>query len=460
MDYLPAFHDIRGKLCLVVGGGEVGTRKAGVLLAAGARVRVVAPEIEPALAQLSGVEPVPARFDPLHLDDAVLVIAATNDRAVNREISELAQARRLPVNVVDDPELCSFIMPAIVDRAPLMIAFSSGGGSPVLTRRLRSLLETMIPQNYGRLAAFAVRFRDLVKAGVSNPPKRRLFWEAALDGPVAERVLAGDEAGGEALLRQMLASEDNILRGEIYLVGAGPGDPELLTFRALRLLQKADVVVYDKLVAPAIVAMCRRDAERICLGRAGSEPAARHREINELLVRRAREGQRVCRLKGGDPYVFGSGDEELAGLAALGIPFQVVPGITAASGLASYAGIPLTQRDLAQSCRFVDGHPRNGQLALDWPALARPGQTLVVYMGLNGLATLCRELVAHGLPDSTPAAIVSQATTPAQRVLAGTLASLPGIAERERPRAPTLIVVGQVVVLREQLAWFTPQQAT
>jgi uroporphyrin-III C-methyltransferase/precorrin-2 dehydrogenase/sirohydrochlorin ferrochelatase len=258
----------------------------------------------------------------------------------------------------------------------------------------------------------------------------------------------------------MLASEDNILRGEIYLVGAGPGDPELLTFRALRLLQKADVVVYDNLVAPAIVDLSRRDAERICIPRGASEPATRHREINELLVRLAREGQRVCRLKGGDPYIFGSGDEELAGLAAQGIPFQVVPGITAASGLASYAGIPLTQRDLAQSCRFVDGHPRNGQLELDWPALARPGQTLVIYMGLNGLASLCRELVAHGLPASTPAAIVSQATTPTQRVIAGTLASLPDLAEGEQPRAPTLIIVGEVVRLREQLAWFHPQPAS
>ena len=369
----------------------------------------------------------------------------------------MAQARRLPVNVVDDPELCSFIMPAIVDRAPLMVAFSSGGGSPVLTRRLRSMLETMIPQNYGRLAAFAVRFRELVKTRVSNPPKRRLFWENALDGAVAERVLAGDESGAEALLRQMLDSEDGILRGEIYLVGAGPGDPDLLTFRALRLLQKADVVVYDKLVAPAIVDMSRRDAQRICVARSGGDPAARHREINELLLRLAREGQRVCRLKGGDPFIFGSGEEEIAGLAGQGIPFQIVPGITAASGVASYAGIPLTHRELAQSCLFVDGHPQEGKLDLDWQALARPGQTLVVHMGLNGLASLCRELVAHGLADNTPAAIVQQATTPRQRVIAGTLGDLPGLAEREHLHAPTLIIVGQVVTLREQLAWFAPQ---
>ena len=389
MDYLPAFHNIRGKRCLVVGGGEVATRKAGVLLEAGALVRVVAPEIDPELAQLSGVDPVHARFAPQHLEGALLVIAATNDRAVNRQISELAQARLLPVNVVDNPELCSFIMPAILDRSPLMIAFSSGGGSPVLTRMMRSTLETVIPQNYRRLAAFALRFRELVKERVSNPPKRRIVWENALGGVVGERVLAGDEGGAEALLRQMLDSEDNVLSGEIYLVGAGPGDPDLLTFRALRLLQKADVVVYDHLVTPAIVDLSRRDAERICVSRAGRDPAVRPRAKNERLKRMAREGQRVCRLKGGDPYVFGSGDEEIASLAALGIPFQVVPGITAAAGVAAYAGIPLTHREYAQSCLFVDGHPRAGKLELDWAALVRPRQTLVFYMGLNGLATLC-----------------------------------------------------------------------
>jgi uroporphyrin-III C-methyltransferase/precorrin-2 dehydrogenase/sirohydrochlorin ferrochelatase len=459
MDYLPAFHNVRGKLCLVVGGGEIATRKAGVLLEAGATVRVVAPEIEPELARQPGVEPIVARFEPQHLEGAVMVIAATNDREVNRQVSELAQSHKLPVNVVDDPELCSFIMPAILDRSPLMVAFSSGGGSPVLTRMMRGKLETVIPQNYSRLAAFAVRFRELVKEVVSNPPKRRIFWENALDGVVAERVLAGDEEGAEALLKQMLASEDNVLGGEVYLVGAGPGDPDLLTFRALRLMQKADVVVYDNLVSKTIVDMTRRDAQRIFVGKERANHTMRQEEINELLVRLAKEGKRVVRLKGGDPFIFGRGGEEIETLASEGIPFQVVPGITAASGVAAYAGIPLTHRDHAQSCLFVTGHLKDGTMNLDWEALARPRQTVVVYMGLHGLDILCAELVKHGMPDTTPIAIVQQGTTLNQRVIVGTLATLPGIAEREKPQAPTLIIVGGVVTLHDKLTWFHPQKS-
>jgi uroporphyrin-III C-methyltransferase/precorrin-2 dehydrogenase/sirohydrochlorin ferrochelatase len=458
MDYLPAFHNVRGKLCLVVGGGEVATRKAGVLLEAGAAVRVVAPEIEADLARQPGIEPIIARFEPQHLEGAVMVIAATNDREVNRQVSELAQSRKLPVNVVDDPELCSFIMPAILDRSPLMVAFSSGGGSPVLTRMMRGKLETVIPQNYSRLAAFAVRFRELVKERVTNPPKRRIFWESALDGMVAEKVLAGDEASAETLLRQMLESEDNILRGEVYLVGAGPGDPDLLTFRALRLMQQADVVVYDNLVSKTIVDMTRRDAQRIFVGKKRADHTMRQEEINALLVRLAKEGKRVLRLKGGDPFIFGRGGEEIETLAAEGIPFQVVPGITAASGVASYAGIPLTHRDYAQACLFVTGNLKDGTMNLDWEALARPRQTVVVYMGLHGLDMLCAELVKHGMPETTPIAIVQQGTTLNQRVITGTLATLPGIAEREKPQAPTLIIVGGVVTLHDKLKWFHPQK--
>ncbi|MBI5430717.1 MAG: uroporphyrinogen-III C-methyltransferase [Nitrosomonadales bacterium] len=457
MDYLPIFVNARNRLCLVVGGGEVAKRKAGVLLDAGARVRVVAPQIEAGLAALTRVESVVARFEAKHLDGVTLVIAATSDREVNRQVSELAQARNIPVNVVDDPGLCSFIMPAILDRSPLMVAFSSGGASPVLTRMMRGKLEMMIPQNYSRLAAFAERFREQVKKRVTHPAKRRIFWENALDGVVAEKVLTGDEASAEAMLQQMLASEDNIVRGEVYLVGAGPGDPDLLTFRALRLMQKADVVVYDNLVSKPIVEMTRRDAQRIYVGKKRDDHTLRQEEINDLLVRLAKEGKRVLRLKGGDPFIFGRGGEEIETLAAEGIPFQVVPGITAASGVASYAGIPLTHRDHAQSCIFVTGHLKDGTMNLDWDALARPRQTVVVYMGLHGLDILCAELVKHGLPDTTAIAIVQQGTTQNQRVITGTLATLPGIAEREKPQAPTLIIVGGVVTLRDKLSWFHPQ---
>ena len=458
MDFLPIFLNVKGRHCLVVGGGEVAKRKAGVLLEAGAQVRVVAPEINSALMEQRGVECVAARFEAQHLEGVTLVIAATDDRSVNRQVSELAQARNIPVNVVDDPELCSFIMPAILDRSPLMVAFSSGGASPVLTRMLRGKLETMIPQSYSRLGAFAERLREAVKQRVTNPAKRRIFWENVFEGVVAEKVLTGDESSAEAMLQQMLADEDNIQRGEVYLVGAGPGDPDLLTFRALRLMQKADVVVYDNLVSKPIVEMTRRDAQRIFVGKKRADHTMRQEEINELLVRLAKEGKRVLRLKGGDPFIFGRGGEEIETLAAENIPFQVVPGITAASGVASYAGIPLTHRDHAQSCMFVTGHLKDGTMNLDWDALSRPRQTVVVYMGLHGLDTLCAKLIEHGLPDTTPIAIVQQGTTQNQRVVTGTLATLPGIAQTENLQAPTLIIVGGVVTLREKLAWFNPQK--
>jgi len=456
MDFLPIFTDVRNKLCLVVGGGEVGKRKAGTLLDAGAKVRVVAPQIDPELAKMLHVESLLTRFEPEHLDGVTLVIAATSDRNVNRQVSELAHARNILVNVVDDPELCSFIMPAILDRSPLMVAFSSGGASPVLTRIMRGKLETMIPQNYSRLAAFAERFREIVKQRVTNPAKRRIFWENALEGIVAEKVLTGDENSAEIMLQQMLENGDNIVQGEVYLVGAGPGDPDLMTFRALRLMQKADVVVHDNLVSKPIIGMARRDAERIYVGKKRNDHTMRQEEINELLVRLAKQGKRVLRLKGGDPFIFGRGGEEIETLASHGIPFQVVPGITAASGVASYAGIPLTHRDHAQSCIFVTGHLKDGTMNLDWEQLARPKQTVVVYMGLHGLSILCAKLVEHGMPESTPIAIVQQGTTRNQRVLTGTLKTLPGIAQIEKLQAPTLIIVGGVVMLNQKLAWFKP----
>jgi len=457
MDFLPIFLNVKGKHCLVVGGGEVAKRKATVLLEAGATVRVVAPQIESGLAGQQNVEAITAHFASHHLDDVALVIAATNDRGVNLKISELARARNIPVNVVDDPELCSFIMPAILDRSPLMIAFSSGGASPVLTRMLRGKLEAIIPHNYGRLAAFAKQFRERVKARVTNPAKRRIFWETALDGVVAEKVLTGDEDSATALLQQMLAGEDNVQRGEVYMVGAGPGDPDLLTLRALRLMQKADVVLYDNLVSKSIVEMTRRDAQRIFVGKKRADHTLRQEQINELLVRLAKEGKRVLRLKGGDPFIFGRGGEEIETLAAQGIPFQVVPGITAASGVASYAGIPLTHRDHAHTCLFVTGHLKDGTMNLDWDVLVRPKQTVVVYMGLHGLDRLCVELIKHGLPNTTPIAIVQQGTTQNQRVVIGTLATLPGMAVIEKLQAPTLIIIGGVVTLREKLKWFNPQ---
>jgi uroporphyrin-III C-methyltransferase/precorrin-2 dehydrogenase/sirohydrochlorin ferrochelatase len=459
MDFLPIFLNVKDKLCLVVGGGEVAQRKAGVLLDAGARVRMVAPQIAGAFAGRGSVEIRAMPFGATDLDNVALAIAATNDRNVNRQVSELARSRNVPVNVVDDPELCSFIMPAILDRSPLIVAFSSGGASPVLTRMMRGKLETMIPHTYGLLAAFAERHRELVKQRVINPAKRRVFWENVLEGPVAEKVMAGDEVGAASVLQEMLDSQGNAQAGEVYLVGAGPGDPDLLTFRALRLMQKADVVVYDNLVSKPILEMARRDAERIYVGKKRNDHTLPQEEINELLVRLAKQGQRVLRLKGGDPFIFGRGGEEIETLAEHGIVFQVVPGITAASGVASYAGIPLTHRDHAQSCIFVTGHLKDGSMNLDWEQLARPRQTVVVYMGLHGLETLCAELVRHGMPAGTPIAIVQQGTTQQQRVVTGTLASLPKNPEVAELHAPTLIIVGGVVTLREKLSWFKRENA-
>ena len=456
MDYLPIFLNIQGKLCLVVGGGAVAHRKASVLVTAGATVKVVAPELANDFAGLAGIEYVAGRFQPAHLDGVALVIAATNDSAVNQQVSQQARTRNIPVNVVDSLGLSTFIMPSILDRSPLMVAFSSGGASPVLTRMLRGKLETLIPQGYGRLAAFAARFRDTVKARIAHPARRRIFWESVLEGLVAEKILVGDEANAETMLLSLLENERPEQVGEVYLVGAGPGDPDLLTFRALRLMQKADVVVYDNLVSKPILEMTRRDAGRIYAGKKRAEHAMPQEEINELLVRLAKQGKRVLRLKGGDPFIFGRGGEEIETLAEHGILFQIVPGITAASGVSAYAGIPLTHRDHAQSCIFVTGHLKDGSMNLDWDALARPKQTIVVYMGLLGLETLCAELIAHGLPASTPAAIVQQGTTPNQRVITGTLATLPGLTQLEKLHAPTLIIIGGVVTLRKKLAWFNP----
>ena len=459
MDFLPIFIDVKGRLCLVVGGGEVAQRKAAVLLDAGAKIKAVAPEFSKAFANLPGIERVTARFQPGHLDGAVLVIAATDDGAVNQDVSREARARNIPVNVVDNPDLCTFIMPSILDRSPLLVAFSSGGASPVLARMLRGKLETMIPQGYGRLTAFCARLRNTVKERVTNPPMRRIFWENVLEGAIAEKVLAGDEAEAEVMLLALLENQEAQPRGEVYLVGAGPGDPDLLTFRALRLMQKADVVVYDNLVSKPIVEMTRRDASRIFVGKQRDNHTLPQEEINALLVRLAQEGKRVLRLKGGDPFIFGRGGEEIETLAEHGIPFQVVPGITAASGVSTYAGIPLTHRDYAQSCTFVTGHLKDGSTNLDWEGLARQKQTVVFYMGLHGLETICAKLVEHGLPGSTPAAIVQQGTTQNQRVFTGTLATLPGIAQAEKPQPPTLIIVGGVVSLREKLSWFEPKKS-
>ncbi|MEB3902685.1 siroheme synthase CysG, partial [Pseudomonas putida] len=445
MDYLPLFHKLQGGRVLVVGGGEIALRKARLLADAGAALRVVAPDVDGQLAALAregGGEVLVRGYQAGDLDGCRLVIAATDDSGLNAQVSADAQARSLPVNVVDAPALCTVIFPAIVDRSPLVVAVSSGGDAPVLARLIRARLEAWIPAAYGELAGLAARFRDKVKALYPDVNQRRGFWEDVFQGPIAERQLAGQGSEAERLLQAKVDGAAVQQGGEVYLVGAGPGDPDLLTFRALRLMQQADVVLYDRLVAPAIIEMCRRDAERIYVGKRRADHAVPQEQINRLLVDLARQGKRVLRLKGGDPFIFGRGGEEIEELAEEGIPFQVVPGITAASGCSAYGGIPLTHRDYAQSVRFITGHLKDGTSNLPWRDLVAPAQTLVFYMGLVGLPTICAELIRHGRAASTPAALVQQGTTRHQRVFTGTLADLPELVARHEVHAPTLIIVG------------------
>ena len=457
MEYLPLFFKLTGQPCLIVGGGEVAARKTETLRQAGGLVTVVSPQLTETLADLSvqhKIEWKQKHFAPEDVDGFKLIIGATSDRLVNEQVFQAAQARNIPVNVVDCPELCSFIFPAIIDRSPIVAAISSGGASPVLARLLRVKLEALIPPEYGSLASLANRFRQRVKQAIPDGDKRRRFWEDALQGDVADLALAGRQEEAAIRLKQRLQDNNGEKVGMVFLVGAGPGDPDLLTLRALRLMQEADVVVYDRLVSPEILGLVRKDAEKIYAGKQSSNHSLPQSEINRLLADLAKAGRRVVRLKGGDPFIFGRGGEEIETLMAEGIHFQVIPGITAASGCAAYAGIPLTHRDYAQSCAFVTGHLKDGTIDLEWERLAVPNQTLVIYMGLQGLAQICTGLIKHGCPASLPAALIQQGTTRHQRVLTGTLADLPDKVAQANVKAPTLVIIGEVVKLHQKLSWF------
>jgi uroporphyrin-III C-methyltransferase/precorrin-2 dehydrogenase/sirohydrochlorin ferrochelatase len=390
------------------------------------------------------------------MDACELVIAATDNKSLNSIISKDARRRHLPVNVVDNPDLCTFIMPSVIDRHPVQIAISTGGASPVLARLLRARMETMIPSAYGKLAELIHSFREKVKGKIPDMRQRRRFWENILQGPVTELLYSGQDKAALALLEKHLQQSDTNInnRGEVYLVGGGPGDPDLLTFRALRLMQQADVVLFDRLVAPAIVKLVRKDADRIYVGKKSDQHAMSQEEINKLLVKLAREGKRVLRLKGGDPFIFGRGGEEIESLAEEGVSFQVVPGITAAAGCAAYAGIPLTHRDHAQSCIFITGHMKDGKLDLNWDTLIQPGQTIAVYMGVGATTVICEELIRHGMNEKTPAAIIQQGTTSNQRIYVGTLKTLSTLVVEEDIKPPSMMIIGNVVKLRDKLSWY------
>jgi len=446
MDYLPVFLRLTGEAAVVVGGGRVAARKVEWLLEAGARVAVMAPQLAPALTQRVArgeLEHIAGPFTPARLPGAAAIIAASDDRAVNELVSRTARERGIPVNVVDSPGLSSFIFPAIIDRSPIVVAVSSAGASPMLARRVRAQIEALLPARLGALARFLGARRAAVKRAVA-PEARHRFWERLIHGRAAGEVLVGAEAAAAATFARELRTPGDA-RGEVYLIGAGPGDPDLLTLRALQLLQQADVILYDRLVPDAILERARRDAERVFVGKESGDHAGQSR-INELLVSLARAGRRVARLKGGDGYIFGRGGEEIEALARAAIPYRVVPGITAALGAAAAADIPLTHRRLAHSVTLVSGHAA-AEDSLDWRALARAHQTVVFYMAVAQLPRIVARLRAAGAAGDLPAAIVERATLPTQRVLRSPLASVAALAAREQVTAPALLIVGEVTAL-------------
>ncbi|MGV2865017.1 siroheme synthase CysG [Achromobacter sp. AGC39] len=458
MQLFPIFADLKGRRVLVVGGGAVAERKTLALLEASAQVVVGAPKLTPALTELAAqgrIHYLPGRFDAAWLDDVWLVVAATDDRAANAAVSEAAGARRIFTNVVDDPELSSFQVPSIVDRSPVIVAISSSGVAPVLARRVRERIESLFDHTLGQLAALAATYRKRIRAGHPDLGARRRFYDWLLDGPVAGLLRQQQPAQAEAALAQALDTPLAPAEGSVVLVGAGPGDPGLLTLKALRALNEADVILYDRLVSDDVMSLARRDADRICVGKLpGENHHATQARIHALLVEHAQAGKRVVRLKGGDAFIFGRGGEELEHLRAHGVRFEVVPGITAALACAAYAGIPLTHREHAQSVRLITAHCREDEDNLDWPALAREKQTLAFYMGVGQLELLTRRLLGHGRAADTPFALIENGSRPEQRVLSGTLQALPELAAEHAIRSPALLIVGEVAGLAPKLRWF------
>nr|WP_024966537.1 siroheme synthase CysG [Pantoea sp. IMH] len=451
MDYLPLFCQLRGRACLLVGGGEVAERKARLLLKAGADLRVCAPHFSAPFhewqqtGQLTLIE---GTFEAEMLAACWLAIAATDSHEVNQQVQTAAEERQIFCNVVDAPEAASVIMPSIIDRSPLLVAVSSGGRAPVMARLLREKIEALLPQHLGKIAAFAGSLRQRVKQDFSEMSQRRRFWEKLFSHDRLAQSLASDDAPQVEKLTEALFQAPLSDRGEVVLVGAGPGDAGLLTLKGLQQLQQADIVIYDRLVSEEILELVRRDAERLFVGKRAGHHCVPQEEINQILLHHAQQGKRVVRLKGGDPFIFGRGGEELETLAAHHIPFSVVPGITAASGCSAYAGIPLTHRDHAQSVRLVTGHLKH-ENQLDWSKLAAEQQTLVFYMGLSQAPEIQRQLLAQGMAADMPVALVENGTSVRQRVVDGTLTQLAELAQQVQ--SPSLIIVGRVVTLRHKL---------
>ena len=462
MKYFPFFLQLNKLPCLIIGGGSVAERKLDLLVKANADITVVSIEFTDYILELSktnNIKCITKEYSQKLLEEKryKFVIAATNNVTLNEQVAKDCDNHNILINVVDQPNICDFIFPSILERGDITVAVSTGGASPVLARMLRTKLETMVPSNYGKLAAIVsanrIKVRDKMKKFSSN----KIFWEQMLNGKFFELVLSGRNEEAELFLDEQIENfnEDIANQGEVYLVGAGPGDPDLLTFKALRLMQQADIALYDRLVHPSIVDLIRRDATKIYVGKERDNHVVRQEEINHLLVKYAKEGKKVLRLKGGDPFIFGRGGEEIETLAEEKISFQVVPGITSASGCSAYSGIPLTHRDYAQSCIFVTGHLKEGKLELDWEKLVQPNQTIVFYMGLVSINIICNELINNGMDKKTPCALVQQGTTNTQKEYISVLKDMPALVEAKKPKAPTIFIIGGVVSLRDKLKWYT-----
>ena len=454
MDFFPAFLDLNGRPCLVVGAGDVALRKVRLLLSAGAEITVVAPALSDAFAASAERHRLVherRRFVPDDVAGNWLVVCATGDADVNQAVFEAAAKAAVFCNTVDDTQRCSFITPAIVDRSPVMVAISSGGAAPVLARQLRARIEAMLPRDFGRLASLARSWRARVTGRIDSLLGRRRFWESVFDGPVADLAIGARFDQAEQEMARLLVEADTprTREGEAWLVGAGPGDPELLTLRALQVMQTADVILHDRLVSDEVLALARRDADLVAVGKKPGGPANRQEDINEMLVSLVRSGRRVCRLKGGDPFVFARGGEELAALKAAGLKCEVVPGITAAAGCAADAGMPLTQRDMSQSVVFVAAHGRDSVDRLDWPSLARDRQTLAFYMAVARFPDVMNKLIEHGRLPDTPVAIVERGTLPGARIVTGRLGQLALLARAQRIEAPAILFVGEVASLAD-----------
>ncbi|AOM42496.1 siroheme synthase CysG [Xenorhabdus hominickii] len=458
MDYLPLFVELKARSVLLVGGGEIASRKSSLLLRTGAKLKIVAPELHLELQQRyqkGEFEWLQGTFKPEYLAGVFLVIAATDDSILNEYIFTEANNRSILVNVVDNQPLCSAIFPSIIDRSPIMVAISSAGKAPVLTKSLREKLESLLPFHLGTMAKIAGGWRGRVKQHLTSMRQRRHFWEKAFNGRFSTLIANGQLKQAEEQLEQELLHIQEHRQGELALVGAGPGDPGLLTLKGLQVIQQADVVLYDHLVSAEILELVRRDADKICVGKRAGNHSVAQEETNTLIIKLANQGKKVVRLKGGDPFIFGRGGEELQIAAAAGIPFQVVPGITAAVGASAYAGIPLTHREHSQSVTFITGHCHENGNDLDWPALARGNQTLAIYMGVIKSALISQKLISHGRDANTPVAVIGCGTRPEQQVLTGTLSELERLAQNAP--SPALLVVGEVAQLHHQIAWFGHQ---